>query len=495
MNLPLLSGVQLVTGGDGEAEVEFEDGSVARITPNSVLSLDNLSIQSGGVFVTNLSLLRGLAYFELRAAAQYLYYVNAGGDVLTPVENTTVRINFDEPPAIFAVLDGTAHIGRQINPNVDAANAGFQSDVRAGESLRGDAANPTQYSLSPGIADDSWDQFNEDRDQAAAAESANSTPVRNDYAGAQGYGWSDLDADGAWYDVPGQGPIWQPQLALADSGFDPYGDGSWVAYPGVGYVWASGYSWGWTPYRCGTWSFFGGFGWGWAPGAGCGGFGWGFFGGGLPVNIGSVPVGYRPVRVPVAGPHPLRPVLPVHTYQPPAAPLSVRYGPRQIAGKAAVAITPNRGSSNPSGGTAGSSLRRDFPVDSTTHAPVLGLASTTPAAVHTTRGLRPAAVSPVPAAPGQPAGAAQGSYGSRSPSQPAVRPEPYSAPVQRAAPTPAPMQRPTPPTAPAPRYVAPPAPAHPNYAPSPSRPTYSPPPPPPHPSNSPPPAAPAGRPK
>jgi hypothetical protein len=392
LNLPLLSGVQLVTGADGEAEVEFEDGSLARVPPNSVLSLDNLAIQPGGVFVTNLSLLRGLAYFELRATPQYLYSINAGGDVLSPVENTTVRVNFDEPPAIFAVLDGTAHISRQINPNIDAANAGFQSDVRAGESLRGDPASPTQYDLTSGIADDSWDQFNEDRDQAAAAESGDSTTVRNDYAGAQGYGWSDLDANGAWYDVPGQGPVWQPELAVDDSGFDPYGYGSWVAYPGTGYIWASGYPWGWTPYRCGTWSYFGGFGWGWMPGASCGGFGWGFFGGGRPVNIGLVPVGYRPIRVPAPGPHPIRPVLPVRTYQPVNTPQSVHYVQRQIAGKTVTPIAPSRGSFNPSDRTAGSSLRRDFPVDSATHTPVLGLASTTPAAVHTTRGLRPAVV-------------------------------------------------------------------------------------------------------
>ena len=63
---------------------------------------------------------------------------------LSPVENTTVRVNFDQPPAIFAVLDGTAHVDRQVNPSVDAANAGFQTDVRAGESLRGDTANSTQ---------------------------------------------------------------------------------------------------------------------------------------------------------------------------------------------------------------------------------------------------------------------------------------------------------------------------------------------------------------
>ena len=133
LNLPLLSGVELATGADGQAEVEFEDGSVARLTPNSALSLVNLAVEPNGVFATNLSLLRGLAYFELRATPQYLYSVSAGADVLSPVENTTVRVNFDQPPAIFAVLDGTVQVGRQNSPN---GADGYQTSVRAGESAR-----------------------------------------------------------------------------------------------------------------------------------------------------------------------------------------------------------------------------------------------------------------------------------------------------------------------------------------------------------------------
>ena len=183
-----------------------------------------------------------------------------------------------------------------------------------------------------------------------------------------------LDANGTWYDVPGQGPVWQPELAVDDSGFDPYGYGSWVQYPGVGYLWASGYGWGWTPYRCGNWSYFGGFGWGWAPGAGCGAFGWGFFGGGQPVNIAVFPNGYRPIRVPVPGRGPERPLIPVHTFRPLPTARPVQQGPRRIAGLTATPIAPLHANSNSGGVATGSSLRRDYPVDSKTHAPVLGLA-------------------------------------------------------------------------------------------------------------------------
>ena len=48
MNMPLTQGTEIETGPDGRAEIEFEDGSVARITPNSALSLANLNTSSGG---------------------------------------------------------------------------------------------------------------------------------------------------------------------------------------------------------------------------------------------------------------------------------------------------------------------------------------------------------------------------------------------------------------------------------------------------------------
>jgi len=473
LNLPLLSGVQLVTAQDGQAEVEFEDGSVVRLTPNSALSLDELTVDPSGVFTTNLSLLHGLAYLELRATPQYQYWLNAGGDVVSPVENATVRVNFDEPPAIFSVLDGTAHVERQ---------NGFQTDVRAGESLS-DGPSDSSYTLTQGVVPDSWDQWNEDLDQSAAAQAADTTDVRNNYAGPDGYGWSDLDANGTWYDVPGQGPVWQPDLAVDDSGFDPYGYGSWIEYPGAGYLWASGYPWGWTPYRCGDWSYFSGFGWGWAPGAGCGAFGWGFAGGGRPVNIAVFPSGYRTIRVPVPGHGPERPLIPVHTFTPASAARPVQQGPRQIAGFTATPIAPLHADSGSGGVATGSSLRRDYPVDSKTHAPVLGLAGTRPAVVYT-----------APGSGAQPARSTRG----LSPATPAGRPAPatsYSEPARPAAPAPAPRpapqtQRQSAPSVPVERS-SPQPPAHPTYSPPPSQPRYTPPPsPPPAPRYTPPPPPP-----
>jgi hypothetical protein len=441
VNLPLLSGVQVATGSDGQAEIEFEDGSVVRLTPNSTLSLDNLMIGSDGVFVTDLSLLRGLAYCELRATQQYGFMLNAGGDILSPIENTTVRVNFDQAPASFAVMDGTAQIERQ-----GGAAGGYQAQVRAGESLQSDVTDASRYFLTQGIAADSWDQWNQDLDQSAAAASSSSTSVRDDYAGADGYGWSDLDANGSWYNVPGEGQVWQPNVAETDADFDPYGNGAWVYYGGTGYVWASGYAWGWTPYRCGNWSYYNGFGWGWAPGAGCGGGGWGFNRGGNQVNIGRYPSGYHPIRVPTPRPGPLRPILPVRPYsvaQVPHGPSQPQRGSQVIDGHTVSRISPVRGTSNPGGAATGSSLRRDFPINPANHSHDLGLQSTTPAVARPSPAQGQPGRQMVPANGGPSSQPAYGNRGQGYPANGVNRPLPTNRPALNTPPaslTPAPAE-------------------------------------------------------
>jgi hypothetical protein len=276
----------------------------------------------------------------------------------------------------------------------------------------------------------------------------------------------------------------------------------------VGYLWASGYAWGWTPYRCGNWSYFGGFGWGWAPGAGCGAFGWGFIGGGQPVNIAVFPNGYRPVRVPIPGRGPERPLIPVHTFSPLPTAKPVQQGPRRIAGLTATPVAPLHANSNSGGVATGSSLRRDYPVDSKTHAPVLGLAGTRPAVVYTAPGSQPAGrpaqglspatptTRPAPATsysePARPAAAAPAAQ----PAPQTQRQAPPSVPVQRNSPQPPahPTYSPPPSTPSQPRYTPPPSqPSQPRYTPPPSTPSaprYTPPPssPPPAPRYTPPPA-------
>lgn len=422
INMPLPEGSRLTTGEDGQAEVEFEDGSVVRVTPNSSVGLNDLSVDAAGNFHTQLTVLHGLVYAELRAATKFSYSVTADGEVISPVANALIRINLDEPPAKVSVLDGTVHIEHAISPETN----GYKTDVHAGEALTGDASDGGRYFLLQSIEPESWDQWNQDRDQAAADAAANRTTARDGYAGDQGYGWADLDANGSWYDVPGEGQVWQPAVAQ-DADFDPYGYGSWVAYPGTGYVWASGYAWGWTPFRCGSWSYWNNFGWGWTPGAGCQRTGWGFgggFGHGVYViNVGRPPLNYRLPTRPVHEPGMLHPIPVGRAPREPGTGLRPSREPRSIAGVSVEPMRPvGNAVGNPSGprshSLVGAALRSDFAVDHTSRQPVLGVAGTAPAA--TPRGdFRSASPRPVP------------STAAREAEQPAMQMRPAPPPQQR----------------------------------------------------------------
>src|SRR5260370_20510060 len=59
MNMPVVDGSRLQAGGDGQAEVEFGDGSVVRLTPNSALQFDHLAQDQ-----VQIQQLGGLSYYE-----------------------------------------------------------------------------------------------------------------------------------------------------------------------------------------------------------------------------------------------------------------------------------------------------------------------------------------------------------------------------------------------------------------------------------------------
>lgn len=286
-NTPLFEGAQIVTMDDGRAEVEFEEGSVARLSPNSSFTLSVLR-HDDGIAGTEITMETGLGYFELQAGVQPGHIqVKFGDSVVTSSGYTILRINLDNAPGELAVFSGNAHLDR---------DGSLSLDMHGGESVVLNAENPGQYNLAESIEPDSWDTWNSDRDQALNSEAASRTAATNSFANSANPAWSDLDANGNWYDVPGQGYVWSPYDA-ANAGWDPYGNGNWMWTPRFGYLWVSGDSWGYMPFNCGMWNYYGGFGWGWAPGGGpC--MPWWSGGGFYPVFVGLGPPGYLPPRLP-----------------------------------------------------------------------------------------------------------------------------------------------------------------------------------------------------
>jgi hypothetical protein len=271
MNMPLTEGTQIETGPDGRAEVEFEDGSVTRITPNSALSLSKLGTSSTGTLETTLQQPKGLVYYELRSDPRSAFTVDFSDSKVTPTVNSTFRVNLGSNPAELAVIDG--HV------QVQGTNSESATAVPQGKTIELKPSGSSPYTIADGIIPSGFDQWNDQRDEEAAKQAASQTTARAQQGGGSmlegGYGWGDLDAYGGWYPMPGYGMVWQPYGA--GPGFDPYGYGSWANIGGFGVSWVSGYPWGWLPFQCGGWSYIGSFGWGWMPGGcGFGGFGIGF---------------------------------------------------------------------------------------------------------------------------------------------------------------------------------------------------------------------------
>ena len=94
INMPVLDGSRLQTGGDGQAEIEFGDGSVARLTPNSLLQFDHL-----GQDQVQLQQLSGLGYYEFNVgdghppfSVQFANVVHAADGELNPACGSGCRM-------------------------------------------------------------------------------------------------------------------------------------------------------------------------------------------------------------------------------------------------------------------------------------------------------------------------------------------------------------------------------------------------------------------
>ncbi len=314
-NMPVLSGSTIATGEGGRAEIEFSDGSVARLTPQTRLLLVRLPLgdaRSGqadsdatnpvqrSADPTNLELLSGLAYFELNTSGARPYSVRFGRGLVQPDESSIFRIDLDDTPEL-AVFLGAVQA---------RADGGFDQPVEQGESLLLVRKRNVAGQLSQNIREDSWDRWNQDRDDQIATEAQHQTAASEQSSAAGEPGWNELDEYGNWYPTEQYGNVWTPANMPAD--WDPYSSGYWANYPGWGYTWISAYPWGWLPYQCGAWNYWNSFGWGWIPGQ-CG------FGGQPIVTVWNAPPSFHAPARPLPGGHTGTPTL-LAVHRGPAAP-------------------------------------------------------------------------------------------------------------------------------------------------------------------------------
>ena len=289
LNMPVVQGSRLLTRGDDAlAEVEFEDGSTLRLTPGTTVVFQELSLRGSGQKVTSVNVESGSAYFDVRSQMGD-FRVLSGGQQISVPHAARFRVFADNGQFNVADYKG----------NLDLRSGDNQIAIRSGETFALDPSDPGHYNLAKGVAEDPYDNWNQEReDYTQSYNSAGTYSAAADYGGfspAYSYGLADLAYYGNYFYAPGWGWMWRPYYVGA--GWNPFMDGAWAWYPQFGYMWVSPYPWGWMPYRYGAWNFVPGYGWCWTPATV-----WNQWSAVTAVN--HPPVNWVPVRPPVTAPKP-----------------------------------------------------------------------------------------------------------------------------------------------------------------------------------------------
>jgi ferric-dicitrate binding protein FerR (iron transport regulator) len=254
VNTPIQEGFELSTSGDGFAEVEFENGSTARLGELSKLLFNQLALSDEGDKLNGMTVEQGYATFHFLPEPSDTYHVKVGDVTLTASGKSEFRTDLERDRFRVEVFNGS----------VNAATSTLPAKLGEGKVLERQSGSPElAFNIREGINKDAWDKWTEARDKQVQL-TAKDEPV-----GPMGlrYGWSELDTYGEWVQVPGRGFGWSP---YAQAGWSPYSSGTWQWYPGFGWVWISSEPWGWLPYHCGRWHHDPSFGWFWMmPWDGC----------------------------------------------------------------------------------------------------------------------------------------------------------------------------------------------------------------------------------
>jgi hypothetical protein len=263
LNLPIRQGYVLATG-NGRAEVEFENGSMAFLNENTVLEFYDLTLENGGRN-TRLVLRQGAASFYVNPANEDYFSVTGGDFTAVAGPRSSFRMDNSDGGSTVGIIKG----------RINVIHGGITTPVVKGQSLSMQAG---QDAIDVGRLsnDDDFDRWVSGRvDSVVTATNAALQYTSSPYYSS---GFADLYTYGSWYPVSGYGNCWRPYGV--GYGWSPFNNGGWFSDPFFGASFIGSQPWGWLPYHFGSWIFDPIFGWLWVPG----GFGYGGFVNWAPVT-------------------------------------------------------------------------------------------------------------------------------------------------------------------------------------------------------------------
>jgi hypothetical protein len=250
VNTPIQEGFEISTSANSFAEVEFENGSTARLGELSHLTFDQLALNADGDKLNRMTFDQGYATFHVVPEKHDAYSVKVADATLTPSGKSVFRTDFDKGHVRVEVFNGLVEVVARSGSEKLGKDKTLEFDTGTGD---------VAFNARRGMVKDSWDKWTESRDSQA------NLALNDQAVAAHGpvYGWSDLNTYGEWAMLPGVGYGWSPYAAV---GWSPYSMGMWGWYPSMGYTWISGEPWGWLPYHYGMWNYSAELGWFWMPG-------------------------------------------------------------------------------------------------------------------------------------------------------------------------------------------------------------------------------------
>ena len=248
VNTPLIAGDRLATT-DGRAEVYLSRSNYLRLNEYSKVDLLHLPLPGeGGI---HFSLWTGSVYLSIGHVSEENEIVVETPDVnIFILQEGLYRLDVreEEETEIF-VFNGVVEVAGD-NQSI-LLKDGQRIEAQGGQFI-------TSPSSFVSVAEDSFDRWNEEREQLVRRRLARRyLPAElNDFE-------YELDCHGRWNYVSPYGYVWIP--VGVDPYWRPYYNGRWVWLPLGGWTWIPYESWGWVTFHFGRWHWDVSWGWYWIP--------------------------------------------------------------------------------------------------------------------------------------------------------------------------------------------------------------------------------------
>ena len=159
VNTPVQEGSEILTFAASFAEVEFENGSTARLGPLSHLAFDQLALDAEGYKLNRMTFEQGCATFHFLPEKHDAYSVKIAGSTLTPSGKSMFRTDLDKGHVRVEVFNGLVEI------------AGPSGSAKLGKDKvleYNTGTTEVAFNTKRGIVKDSWDRWTEARDSLAS---------------------------------------------------------------------------------------------------------------------------------------------------------------------------------------------------------------------------------------------------------------------------------------------------------------------------------------